>query len=539
MPNTPISFNKGSLANLPNTKTAGALYFVTDERAIYLDVSSSSRIRFGDFQEFATVADLEAYSNPSTSALYYVVDINCLAKWNGTSYVQINLDTGATSIEITGSGNAITTATYNATTRKITFTKGATYMTSSDVDNKITNLDLADTYYNKALGEATATAVSEIRDGTTIDSFSDVEAALEEKQDVIPDNTYDDYGSAAAVLGSNSDAAGANTVYGANKAAAAAQATADAKVASVTAGDDSVTIGGTATAPTVAVKIDSTSGNNIQLIAGKGLRVEVPSAAEYTITKQAAAESGFLATYQLFRNATAVGDKINIPKDFLVKSASVNEVTTADTPYSGAAVGDKYIDFVINVKEGTAADEHIYLPVNDLVDVYTGGNGINISSSNTIAVQINNGNANGLAVDSSGLKLAVATNSNAGAMSAADHAMLHEHANKALLDTYTQSETDLADAVSKKHTHTNKTVLDGITSTKVSNWDGEVGAMSAITAIKDGTTLDSFSDVESALANKQDDLTFDSTPTSGSSNPVTSGGVYAALQNVVLAWGDF
>ena len=29
----------------------------------------------------------------------------------------------------------------------------------------------------------------------------------------------------------------------------------------------------------------------------------------------------------------------------------------------------------------------------------------------------------------------------------------HEHANKALLDTYTQTETDLADAVSKKHSH--------------------------------------------------------------------------------------
>lgn len=39
----------------------------------------------------------------------------------------------------------------------------------------------------------------------------------------------------------------------------------------------------------------------------------------------------------------------------------------------------------------------------------------------------------------------------------------HTHANKALLDTYTQTETDIADAVTKKHTHTNKSVLDGIT----------------------------------------------------------------------------
>ena len=47
----------------------------------------------------------------------------------------------------------------------------------------------------------------------------------------------------------------------------------------------------------------------------------------------------------------------------------------------------------------------------------------------------------------------------------------HEHANKALLDTYTQTEVDLADAVAKKHEHSNKTVLDGITAEKVAAWD--------------------------------------------------------------------
>lgn len=47
----------------------------------------------------------------------------------------------------------------------------------------------------------------------------------------------------------------------------------------------------------------------------------------------------------------------------------------------------------------------------------------------------------------------------------------HTHANKALLDTYTQTEADLTDAVAKKHEHSNKTVLDGITSAKVAAWD--------------------------------------------------------------------
>lgn len=54
---------------------------------------------------------------------------------------------------------------------------------------------------------------------------------------------------------------------------------------------------------------------------------------------------------------------------------------------------------------------------------------------------------------------------------AALEADTHTHANKALLDTYTQTEANLADAVAKKHEHENATVLDGITAEKVSTWD--------------------------------------------------------------------
>ena len=57
----------------------------------------------------------------------------------------------------------------------------------------------------------------------------------------------------------------------------------------------------------------------------------------------------------------------------------------------------------------------------------------------------------------------------------------HEHTNKALLDTYTQTEENLADAVAKKHSHTNKGVLDGITAEKVATWDGTLGEAKAYT----------------------------------------------------------
>ena len=39
----------------------------------------------------------------------------------------------------------------------------------------------------------------------------------------------------------------------------------------------------------------------------------------------------------------------------------------------------------------------------------------------------------------------------------------HTHGNKALLDTYTQTEANLADAVAKKHEHANMDILTGIT----------------------------------------------------------------------------
>lgn len=132
-----VSFKKGLLANLPVAISEGTFYITTDERAMYLDVDSTTRVRIGDFQEFATLTALQANTNPSTTALYYVTELNCLAKWDGNKYVQINLDTGATSVEATGTGNALDGVTYDPATRKLTFTKTKTFTTADDVDNQI------------------------------------------------------------------------------------------------------------------------------------------------------------------------------------------------------------------------------------------------------------------------------------------------------------------------------------------------------------------------------------------------------------------
>lgn len=177
-----VAFKKGLLANLPSTYSAGTFYVTTDERAMYLDISDSARIRLGDFQQFETVAALEANVNPSTEALYYVKDINCLAKWDGSKYVQINRDTGFTSFEITGEGNAITAVAVDETdARKLILTKGATYMTAADVDAKIGVLKIGEVEYEtvKAYVDQKAADTLKAAQGGSSETAASVSQALE------------------------------------------------------------------------------------------------------------------------------------------------------------------------------------------------------------------------------------------------------------------------------------------------------------------------------------------------------------------------
>ena len=112
---------------------------------------------------------------------------------------------------------------------------------------------------------------------------------------------------------------------------------------------------------------------------------------EYTIAKLETATEGYVASYQLKKGSTVVGDTINIPKDYLVKSAEIKTVDTADTPVSGYAIGDKYIDFVVNTVNGDGNESHIYLLVSELAQTYTAGNGIDISAANVVSVVAQDG----------------------------------------------------------------------------------------------------------------------------------------------------
>lgn len=180
-----------------------------------------------------------------------------------------------------------------------------------------------------------------------------------------------------------------------------------------TAADKSVTVD--ADAKTIGVNVSAETNNGLEKKAD-GLYVKDHAV---DVVKKATANDGYIATYQVTVDGTVVGADINIPKDYLVKSADIKVVATADDPYTGAAVGDKYIDFVVNTVEGTGNESHIYLSVQDLVDEYTAGDGIEISATNVIAIKLGT-KANGLKVGAAGLELDEATATTAGAMSAAD-----------------------------------------------------------------------------------------------------------------------
>lgn len=162
-----VSFKKGLLESLPSTYSEGTFYVTTDERAIYLDTSSTSRIRIGDFQEYATLAALQAVAAPSTTALYYVTELNVLAKWDGSSYIQINpdTDTGATSVAVSGEGNAVTAVSYDSGTRELSVTLGETFATSSELSSAVS--DLEDYVAEKTSGIATDASLAELESRVT------------------------------------------------------------------------------------------------------------------------------------------------------------------------------------------------------------------------------------------------------------------------------------------------------------------------------------------------------------------------------------
>lgn len=138
----------------------------------------------------------------------------------------------------------------------------------------------------------------------------------------------------------------------------------------------------------IAVGISKKEGNLIT-VESDGLYAVAQPTPSYEIEKQEVATDGYSATYKLKK---IVGDvvsycgTIDIPKDKFLQSATINTVTEADNPYTGAVVGEKYFDFLFN----DAEQSHKYVPLKELVSTqaYSAGDGIQISDTNVISMAL-------------------------------------------------------------------------------------------------------------------------------------------------------
>lgn len=86
-----------------------------------------------------------------------------------------------------------------------------------------------------------------------------------------------------------------------------------------------------------------------------------------TLSKLDTPKDNSVASYQLMVDEKPIGDVINVPKDLVVQSGTVETVTVDGSPVSTFIKGDKYLDLVIANSE----NKHIYVLVSDLVGAYT------------------------------------------------------------------------------------------------------------------------------------------------------------------------
>lgn len=108
-------------------------------------------------------------------------------------------------------------------------------------------------------------------------------------------------------------------------------------------------------------------------------KLDITDEATYTIVKTTSESS--VAQYHLQKTVNgvveAVGELINIPKDLVVESGTVEACTVANIPVDGYVIGDKYIDLLL----ANSNNEHVYILATDLV--VNLANGITYDNANS------------------------------------------------------------------------------------------------------------------------------------------------------------
>ena len=460
-----IKFYRGQLASLPEVGVLGAMYITTDEGAIYYGTGDGMK-RLGDFIQVANIAALPASAHES--ALYYCVAENVLAKWNGASWSQINKDTGMTSVEVVGEGNAVTAAGYDAETRKLTMTKGATYATPAVVDSKI------------------ATAVGELGNDSEGNAYANVKAYVDAKTEGIATDAalgalQQDLDAAEAKIealeAANAEGgAVANAIASAQSAADNAQAAADKAQGEVDALE--IVVGDYKTANDAAVKEAKDAADAAQADVD-ALADKVGEVPENKTVVQMIADAQTAATYDDAEVRGLIADNAEaidaIEADYL-KAADKTELSNAIALKADQSVVDGIVADYLKAADKTELEGKITAEAQarEAAD--------NALADRLVEVEAFFKLAEGESLDTALDTLVEIQKYITDEGSAADQMVLDIAANKAAHEANAAAiaqevkdreaaDKALSDRIDGLHTHENLAVLNGITEVKVAAWD--------------------------------------------------------------------
>lgn len=335
----------------------------------------------------------------------------------------------------------------------------------SDVEAVATRVTTAEGNISTIDGRVSANeeAIAAIKDGESIDSFADVEAAL---ANVEAGGAASDALEQAKAYADEKDAPISETAEAAKSAAEAAQADVDALEKLVG------TLPEGATAETVVAYVDEKT-------AGVAMSADLTALAERVETAEGAIDA-IEADYLKAADKTELSEAIAAAEESAVdrilgylseetvneKFDTLKEVAAwieADTTASA-----ELITRVSNIEADylKGADKTELQGAIDDLEAFVGELPEGAAST-TVVAYIQE------VVDA----LKIGDYAKAADLTALTERVValegksHEHANKALLDTYTQTEENLASAVAQMHTHENASVLSGITAEKVAAWD--------------------------------------------------------------------